>query len=278
MSPRDPSQTDNGRGSAVILMYHRLRTDDIHPSEGDYAISADLFGAHLQAILRTGHKVVGLEELARGLPAGPSVILTFDDGCDTDVTVALPRLQELSLPGAFFVNPALVGRPGVLDWKGVRRLADAGMTVGSHGLDHTLLDELASQELERQLVESRHILQDQLGRSVDALSLPGGTGGRRALRVARDAGYRLVFGSRPGRVREPRDDRPLSRFAIRRGHGPGRIQALARQRGWVLASTTLRYGGMQAVRTLLGTSTKEALRAHLLSGSDTPPPSGGEPR
>ena len=272
MSGRDTTGAGERSGSAVIFMYHRVHTEGAHPGEGNYAIPAELFTQHIRRLSASGCPVVGLGELAAGPPPGRSVVLTFDDGYDTDVNVALPLLEELSLPAAFFVSPALVGQPGYLDWTQVRRLADAGMLVGSHGLDHTLLDALAPKELERQLSVSRRMLEDHLGRAVDTLSLPGGSGGRRAVHIAGQLGYRLVLGSSPGRVRIPSPGRALPRFAVRRGHGPGRIEALAHQRPWLLASTRIRHAGMQAVRTALGPSTYERLRARLVSAPDAAHP------
>ena len=260
--------------SAVILMYHRVRLEGAQPVEGDYALSTEQFTLHIRRLAESGRPVVPLDRVWSGLPPGRSVILTFDDGYDTDAEVALPVLKEFGLQAAFFVNPSLVGQPGHLDWPGVRRLFEGGMKIGSHGLDHTLLDGLALTELERQLGESRRVLEDQLGGVVDTLSLPGGSGGQRAVETAARLGYRAVLGSRPGRVVEPAAGRALPRFAVRRGHGPDRIAALANQSSRTIAAARLRYAAMQALVRVLGASTKDRVRDRLVS--ITRPPAGGD--
>ena len=112
----------------------------------------------------------------------------------TDKTV--DALMKLELPAAFFVNPSRIGQPGRLSWPQLEELAATGMRVGSHGLDHTLLDGLSRAEVERQLGVSKQILQQRLNTRIDTLSLPGGTGGRLAVEVAHELGYRLVLGER----------------------------------------------------------------------------------
>jgi peptidoglycan/xylan/chitin deacetylase (PgdA/CDA1 family) len=253
-------------------MYHRVRLEGAHPIEGDYAIPSELFAHHVRRLASSGNPVVPLDAVSSRLPSGRSVILTFDDGCDSDGEVALPLLKEMGMPGAFFVNPALVGQPGHLDWPGVRRLSEAGMHVGSHGLDHTLLGGLSARELERQLSESRRRLEDHLGRPVDTLALPGGSGGGGVVRRAAELGYRLVLGSRPGTVRAPSPGRALPRLAVRRGHGPERVAALANHNLWLLAAARLRYALTQALRGGLGSSTYARVRERLVSTEVTGPP------
>jgi peptidoglycan/xylan/chitin deacetylase (PgdA/CDA1 family) len=244
--------------AAVILMYHRLAPAR-ERDEGDYAITAGLFDAQMRLLAERGRPVTTLEALASGSYADGSVALTFDDGCDTDATVAAPLLRSLGFPAAFFVNPARVGMPGRASWSELRALVAAGFVVGSHGLDHTLLDDVADAELERQLVESRRRLEDALGSPVETLSLPGGSGGVRALRAARTAGYRIVLGSRPAPVRGA-PPHILPRIPVRSGHDVDGFAAIVEQRPAVLLGLGLRYDVTQRARSLLGTRAYGRLR------------------
>jgi peptidoglycan/xylan/chitin deacetylase (PgdA/CDA1 family) len=244
---------------AVILMYHRLGAAR-EPEEGDYAIEEQVFEAQMLHLAARGAAVVDLDTLAAGAYPDRCAALTFDDGCDTDVTVAAPLLRRLGFPASFFVNPARVGSPGRASWPQLRALADQGFRVGSHGLDHTLLDDVPASELERQLVESKRRLEDALGRTVDALSLPGGSGGPRALRTALAAGYRLVLGSRPAPVRGALLARVQPRFPVRAGHGVDGVAAMVEQRPAVVFAMGLRYGITHATRSLLGTRAYGRLR------------------
>lgn len=237
---------------ATLLTYHRVSLEGVEPDEGDYALPSPLFEEQMRLLVREAWPVVPLGRLVEGGFADGAVVLTFDDGCETDATVALPLLRELGLEAAFFVNPAHIGAPGRLRWDQLEELAAAGMRIGSHGLDHTLLDGLAPAELERQLALSKRLLEERLPIEIDTLSLPGGTGGRRAGEVARQVGYRLVLGSAPGRVREGRLPSLLPRHAVRSGPGLAGFRAALEQRAGFRLAQRSAHLAKRAVRAALG--------------------------
>ncbi len=250
---------------AVVLLYHRLGDRPLEPGEGDYVLPPSLFEAQVHELAASRRLVVSLASLADGRYGNGAVALTFDDGCDSDARVAGPLLRALGLPAAFFVNPALVGKEGRATWDQLRSLAAQGFAIGSHGFDHTLLDGLAPSELERQLAGSKREIEERLGRPVDALSLPGGTGGERARRLARAVGYRLVLGSRPGALRGRGDDSVLPRFALRRGQGLAGFRATVDRKRLFVLRQQARYVMTLAGRRLLGTTGYARLRAHRLA-------------
>jgi len=249
---------------AVVLMYHRLAERPFDPEEGDYVLPPSLFEAQVRALVAARRPVVPLESLAGGRYEDGAVVLTFDDGCDSDAAVAGPLLLSLGLPAAFFVNPARVGEEGRASWGELRELAARGFAIGSHGLDHALLDGLPPPELERQVAGSKRELEERLGRTVNALSLPGGTGGERARRVARAAGYRLVLGSRPGAVHGPAGDFVLPRFALRRVHGLEGLRSAVELRPLFVLRQRARHALTVVGRRLLGTRGWARLRKRRL--------------
>lgn len=120
------------------------------------------------------------------------VALTFDDGFESDVSQVLPFLQARAIPATFFITPGFIGQPGYLRWSQVRALADAGMAIGSHSLTHASLSTLSTRDLRRELVVSRHLLEDATGAPVTLLSVPGGFYSRRVLETAWEIGYTVV--------------------------------------------------------------------------------------
>jgi peptidoglycan/xylan/chitin deacetylase (PgdA/CDA1 family) len=143
------------------------------------------------------------------------VALTFDDGYATDISRALPCLEQRSVPATFFVVPAWVGQPGYLHWDQVRALAQAGMAIGSHSLTHACLPELPAGELRYELAVSRQLLQDQLGAPVSLLSVPGGFYSRRVLETAWDVGYTIVATSDCG-IERPAGSAQPRRWVVKR--------------------------------------------------------------
>jgi peptidoglycan/xylan/chitin deacetylase (PgdA/CDA1 family) len=242
-------------------MYHRVGEAGAEPDEGDYVLPTALFEQQLRWLAAERRPVLPLAALAGVDRPDHAVVLTFDDGCESDATVAWPLLRTLGLPAAFFVSPARVGAPGRAGWDELRSLAREGFVVGSHGLDHTLLGGLASGELDRQLRESKRWLEQELGRPVDALSLPGGSGGRRVRRAAYEAGYRLVLGSRPGLLRGPAGGAAVPRIALRRGQGLSGFRAAVDERRPFFLAQALRYRVARTGRALVGAWAYAQLRA-----------------
>ncbi len=114
------------------------------------------------------------------------------------------------------VDEQALGRALFMTWEQVRRLAAAGMTIGSHAHDHRKLAALAEADQRFELTESKRILEQELGRAVNALAYPFGWPGAyddRTLRLAQETGYRLAFTAVEGVNRPDPDSDP---FALRR--------------------------------------------------------------
>ena len=126
------------------------------------------------------------------------VRITFDDGNASDVTHALPALRERGLKATFFVVAGRLGAPLFLDAAAVKELADAGMTIGSHGMRHRAWRGLDDGALREELVDAKAILEDVVGRPVTQAACPFGSYDRRVLRRLRGSGYHHVYTSDRG--------------------------------------------------------------------------------
>jgi peptidoglycan/xylan/chitin deacetylase (PgdA/CDA1 family) len=164
------------------------------------------------------------------------------------------------LRAAFFITPAWIGTAGYLEWNQARELLDRGMIVGAHGLDHTLLSSLPECQVRSQLREARRLMHARLGQWPVFLSLPGGAGGAKAVRVAQEEGYRVVAGSVPRRCGRARVGQALPRFALRRDDTLGSFRRLIEQRPGALLHAELRYHLLTWLRKALGGSLYERLR------------------
>lgn len=125
------------------------------------------------------------------------VCISFDDGNRSDVELALPALLERDMTATFFVLAGRLDHSDYLDADDVRELAAAGMTIGSHGLHHRDWRRLSDEQLAREILLSRRILEEVLGRPVTRAAVPFGSYDRRVLARAR-RGYDRVFTSDGG--------------------------------------------------------------------------------
>jgi peptidoglycan/xylan/chitin deacetylase (PgdA/CDA1 family) len=192
-------------------MYHGLTEDGqcvtVGPGEARYLIPGSEFRDHLAMVAGEGFRAALLSELwtaPRSTPATrPAAVITFDDGRTSDYAVAYPTLAAAGARAEFFVNTATIGQPGYLDWSQVMEMHRAGLSFQSHSRDHVVLLGLSVTALQRQLGDSKRLLEDRLGAPVDFLAAPYGLMNRRVVQTALQIGYRAVCNSwdwtaRPG--------------------------------------------------------------------------------
>jgi peptidoglycan/xylan/chitin deacetylase (PgdA/CDA1 family) len=171
---------------SLILTFHGIGAPpaDAGESERSVWVSPELFEATL-------------DEAARRR----DVVITFDDGNRSDVEVALPALRRRGTTATFFVLAGRLDQPGFLTSAEVRELADSGMTVGSHGLEHRSWRSLGDEELVSQLERARSLLERVVACPVTEASCPFGEYDRRVLRHLRRLGHERVYTSDGGRTR-----------------------------------------------------------------------------
>ena len=124
---------------------------------------------------------VVVEEIEGRLPPGGRVALTFDDAYRDFATQALPILERHGLPATLFATasaerselPDGTGAP-LLALDELRGLADRGIEIGAHSVDHRDLTALDDDALERELGESRRVLEHHTGRPAHHFAYPFG--------------------------------------------------------------------------------------------------------
>jgi peptidoglycan/xylan/chitin deacetylase (PgdA/CDA1 family) len=121
------------------------------------------------------------------------VIITFDDGEMNNFKNAFSILKQFGLGAYFFVTVSRIGKRGYMGWEELKELRDAGMTIGSHGLNHDILTTLKDRQIERELWDSKEILEHNLKVNIDYFSVPRGFYNKNIIETARRIGYKKVF-------------------------------------------------------------------------------------
>jgi peptidoglycan/xylan/chitin deacetylase (PgdA/CDA1 family) len=196
-----------------ILGYHRVGV-----FKGDHVptISPETFERQLAFLARRRYRVLGLDEVAAHLERGGplprrSVVMTFDDGYEETHTVAWPILKRFRFPATVFVTPAEVGLPGFATWDQVIDMARDGMTVGSHTMHHCYLPLVKGDRLPEEIIQSKRIIEERIGRPVQFISYPVGGFTPEVQAIVRQAGYRAACTTNRASSLERVD-----RFALRR--------------------------------------------------------------
>ena len=66
----------------------------------------------------------------------------------------------------------LTGR--MLSWEQIRKMQEVGISFGSHTMSHAVVSRLPEAEAERELVESKHLLEEKLQAAVEDFAFPFG--------------------------------------------------------------------------------------------------------
>lgn len=200
----------------VVLMYHGVvQPPSIFPDDREQG--AELYDVPLESFEQQMQWLS-----ANDIPTGishekgserPAVVLTFDDGERNNIEFGWPVLKRFGFPAFFFVTVKRIGKKGYMNWEDLKELRDGGMTLGSHGLTHRILTGLKRKELEKELAESKSILERELKVRIKDFSVPRGFYNSRLLKTAKDVGYERIFVSETYFSRDP----VIARRAVR-GH------------------------------------------------------------
>jgi peptidoglycan/xylan/chitin deacetylase (PgdA/CDA1 family) len=251
------------RETTVILNYHRLYDRDPgsagSPMETFYAVERNHFREHLAFLKQSGISTLMLDEFLNAPSLGDSqnLVITFDDGSDSDLNLAVPILRAFGFRAVFFICVEYIGKPGHLSPEGIRGLRDSGMSVQSHGLFHHDLTKLSYDKTIEELEVARLILEGIVRSDVSYLAVPGGFINERVYAAALAAGYKAVCTSFPGLAYR---DRQLNRIAIRHSTTQRQFEAYARRKRIPIIANSLSYRGARQLKRFVGIEHYEAIK------------------
>ncbi len=132
----------------------------------------------------------------------------FDDGYRNVIESAAPVLRDLGFSATVFAIAGRCGEDnqwpgqaswvptmGLMDWRELATLCDAGWEIGSHGWGHSRLTSLEPARLLEELRRSRTSLEERLDTSVGSLAYPYGASSTEVVEAARSV-YQTAFSTR----------------------------------------------------------------------------------
>jgi len=251
-------------------MYHELELPGRKLCQSDpgyvrYILPIDTFRRQMDWMKKSGFRGLNVSEALR-YPAEPSVCITFDDGCETDLIAAAPLLRGFGFNATFYLTAGPLGTPGYLTANQVRDLDSQGFEIGCHSMTHPYLSDLAEPELKREIVGSKLQIERIVGHPIEHFSCPGGRFDQRALEMARHAGFQTFANSRfhANSARTSRYD--LGRVALLRDMPLTEFAATCHGRG--LWKKRLQHSTRSGAQRLLGNRMYDRLRKALLRKSE----------
>ena len=191
-----PQISDRARAAKIpIIMYHDIAaTKDV-----SWDVTPDELERHFQALQEGGYTPISMDQMVNHLRTGSQlpekpVLLTFDDNYIGQYQYAFPLLKKYNYPAVWSVHTRFVGTGGKkpkATWDQLREMSKSGLiTVASHTVNHLNLKDLSDREIEKEVTESKKVLEKELGIAIDYFTYPEGDFTERAREKIKNAGYK----------------------------------------------------------------------------------------
>lgn len=255
-----------------VLMYHALE-DAEHPAgaknpgEQLYVLQVKQFREQMEFLRQEGFQTILLDELI-SMPLWPkkAIALTFDDGHESNYTLALPILQEFGFKAEFFITTGWIGTNHFLTPNQILKLHKAGMGIGSHSVSHPYLNDLSNREIENELIKSKTTLEGIINDEVTGFSAPGGRVKKPTiLTIPGEFGYKSLYTSKPGIFKKGGSTLSIPRFAIKENTSKKDFSNIVNLTFSTLAKINIKNTFLYCLKILLGNKGYEFLRKHVLA-------------
>jgi peptidoglycan/xylan/chitin deacetylase (PgdA/CDA1 family) len=228
-----------GTNPVPILMYHVIAAPPPGaPFPGLYVPPAE-FAEQMQALKGAGWHAVTLDEVeaywrhGSSLGAGKPIVISFDNGYNSQYTQALPVLRGLGWVGD--ENLQLSGLPpsqGGLGEGQIRGLLAAGWELDTQGISHADLITLNAEQLHEQVAVARETLQHRFHVPVNWFCYPSGHYNAAVVAAVKAAGFTGSTTVVPGWAHPSDDPYRLHRLRVLGGTtGQGLLELLDGTRG-----------------------------------------------
>jgi peptidoglycan/xylan/chitin deacetylase (PgdA/CDA1 family) len=221
-----------GTTPVPVLMYHVINPPPPGaPFPGLY-VPASEFAAQMQALKAAGWHAVTLDQLkaywTRGvpLPPGKPIVLTFDNGYQSQYSNARPVLKRMGWVGNEMMQ--LSGLPpsqGGLSDGQVRGLVSDGWEIDTQGMSHADLIAVPASELHYQVFTARQLLRRRYGVTADWFAYPSGHYDANVITTLKAAGFIGSLTVVPGWASPSEDPFRLPRLRVLGGTSPGALLA-----------------------------------------------------
>ncbi|PJZ55154.1 polysaccharide deacetylase family protein [Leptospira adleri] len=200
-----------------VLIYHEIVTEE-NREPGETVISLKKFEEQMEYLSSHGYHPISMKELLLYMKKGTavpdrSIVLNFDDGWK-NVLNAVPALKKHSFPASFWIisGPKGIGNGEYLEWSDIKELAANPLfEIGSHTYSHpwnpkdnlvTWVDHKVpgkgNKEALFELKQSKKILEEKLGVSIDYLAWPCGWYNPTLIQLAKNSGYKALLTTEDG--------------------------------------------------------------------------------
>jgi peptidoglycan/xylan/chitin deacetylase (PgdA/CDA1 family) len=217
----------------AILMYHVVAAAPPGAPYKDLWVAPGRFTQEMHALAHAGYHATTLDAVWRAwhghgsLPRHP-VVISFDDGYQSQSTAARRMLHRLGWPGVLNLEVKNVGLKGGLARDQVRAMMRDGWEIDAHTLTHPDLTTVDAARLRREVGGSRRWLRRAFGVPVDFFAYPSGRYNPTVEAAVRAAGYMGATTTQLGQATRAGDPYAMPRVRVTPEMSPAQLLALVR--------------------------------------------------
>lgn len=213
------------RPKISVLAYHSVGLNS-----SSYSVGTAEFRRQMDYLVKN-YRVVSLDEILdflegkRRLPK-KSVAITFDDGYLDNYVNAYPCLKKYRLPATIFVATAYLQKKmllgdvylPMLGWEEIEEIIQGNINIGAHTANHLDLSRIDLDGAEKEILESKIVIQKRIRRNVDYFAYPFGIYNDDIVNLVRSLEFRGAFGGE-GVIQKNTDMFAIHRVEVKRSTG-----------------------------------------------------------
>jgi len=192
------------------LLYHKIDLPTADVKIRGAFTAPQKFERQIAYLKKKGYELLAASELiefyrANGEFPPRSIAVTFDDGWKDNYQHAFPVLKKYGAKATIFLVTSCIGQNTdrvTADGEGRREhlaetdileMSKNGIEFASHSLTHALFNQIGKEEIEREVTESKKIIENLTQKECSTFAYPAGFFTEFAKEAIKKAGYNAAF-------------------------------------------------------------------------------------
>ncbi len=192
------------------LLYHKIDLPTADVKIRGAFTAPQKFERQIAYLKKKGYEFYTASELikfyrANGEFPSKAIAVTFDDGWKDNYQHAFPVLKKYGEKATIFLVTSCIGqntdrvtaegegRREHLSEKDILEMSQNGIEFASHSLSHALFNQIGNEEIEREVTESKKIIENLTQKECSAFAYPAGFFTDFAKEAIKKAGYEAAF-------------------------------------------------------------------------------------
>jgi len=177
-----------------IFVYHNI-VEEI-TGEEYMQTRKDIFEKQIEGLQSIGYEFIRYDDLISYYKGEKklkekTVILTFDDGGESNYNILFPIVKKYNIPIAINIVDDNVGTPGAMNWKQIQEMSESGLVdVYTHSRHHEFADKVETEQYVKDIKYAHENIEKHLNKKVTKIfTYPYGVNGEEKIKALEKEGF-----------------------------------------------------------------------------------------